>query len=341
MVGTGVEGFVEIGGRKTWYRVTGEPTGRPPLLMLHGGPGACSPEDTVAVARVAEQRQVFVYDQIDAGRSERVNDRAKWTVEAHVAELAAVRAALGLDEVHLFGQSWGGMLAMSYALTKPKGLRSLVVASAPASAPRWSATAVRLREELPGPTKRALTRCERTVLRSPITKSSKMRTTQDLMKKAKGMQKALPLVASAPMQRLAALASYLPPLRRSLYPILTVPFMTRYGFRGTAMPAGMLVAMAGMNQAVYESMWGPSEFVATGTLKNFDLSDQLDQIDVPVLLTSGKYECADPDQVRDMAEAMPRSEWVLFEDAAHCSEFEEPERYAAVLTEFLARADAQ
>lgn len=340
MVGAAVEGFVDVGGRKTWYRVTGEATGRPPLLMLHGGPGACSPDDTLAAERVAERRQVFAYDQLDTGRSERVNDRSKWTVEAHVAEVEAVRDALGLDEVHLLGQSWGGMLAMAYALTKPKGLRSLILASAPASAPRWAATAMRLREDLPDSTKRALARCERTVLRQPITKSSKALTTQDLAKKAKGMQKALPVIASTPVQRLAAIASHLPTLRRAVYPMLTIPFMTRYVFRGTAMPAGMLVAMAGMNPAVYESMWGPSEFVATGLLQQFDLSDRLGEIDVPVLLTSGSYECADPEQMRDMAAAIPKSEWVLFEDAAHCSEFEDPERYATVLTDFLDRVES-
>lgn len=215
---------------------------------------------------------------------------------------------MGLDEVHVHGHSWGGMLEMAYALTRPSGLRSLIVASAPASAPRWAATAMRLREELPERNKRALTRCERTVLAKPVTKSSKATTSAAVRKKAKAMQKSLPVLASTPGQVVAAAASHLPPLRRAAYPILTIPFMTRFAFRGTQMPVGMLVAMAGMNQAVYESMWGPSEFV-------------------------------DPDQVRDMAAAIPRAEWVLFEDAAHSSEFEEPDRYADLLADFLERAD--
>lgn len=77
-----MEGFVDVGGRKTWYCVHGEATDRPPLLMLHGGPGACTNDASPAVERVAQRRQVFAYDQLDVGRSERIGDRSVWTVEA-------------------------------------------------------------------------------------------------------------------------------------------------------------------------------------------------------------------------------------------------------------------
>jgi len=60
-----------------------------------------------------------------------------------------VRQALGLDKVHILGQSWGGMLAMEYALTQPQGVASLVIADSPASMPQWVAEANRLRAELP------------------------------------------------------------------------------------------------------------------------------------------------------------------------------------------------
>jgi len=60
-----------------------------------------------------------------------------------------VRDALGLDRIHLFGSSWGGMLAMEYALTQPAGLASLVLSSSPPSIPVWAAETSRLRSELP------------------------------------------------------------------------------------------------------------------------------------------------------------------------------------------------
>ena len=72
----------------------------------------------------------------------------------------AVREALGLERVHLFGSSWGGMLAMEYALTRPPGLASLIVASSPASITQWVGEANRLRAELPPEVQETLLRHE-------------------------------------------------------------------------------------------------------------------------------------------------------------------------------------
>ncbi len=71
-----------------------------------------------------------------------------------------MRRALGLDRVHLFGSSWGGMLAMEYALTRPEGLASLVLASAPASIPQWVEESGRLRAQLPQEAQETLARHE-------------------------------------------------------------------------------------------------------------------------------------------------------------------------------------
>ena len=60
-----------------------------------------------------------------------------------------MRHALGLDRVHILGQSWGGMLAMEYALTQPTGLAGLILADSPASAPQWITEINRLRAALP------------------------------------------------------------------------------------------------------------------------------------------------------------------------------------------------
>jgi L-proline amide hydrolase len=72
-----------------------------------------------------------------------------WTVQLFLEEVVAVRRALGLERVHLLGQSWGGMFAMECALTKPNSLTSLIVSNSPASIPQWIAEANRLRAQLP------------------------------------------------------------------------------------------------------------------------------------------------------------------------------------------------
>ena len=97
----------------------------------------------------ARGRRVIFYDQLGCGHSDHPHDPSLWRVTLFVDEVGVVRRALGLDRLHLLGQSWGGMLAMEYALTQPEGLSSLTLASSPASMPQWVAEANRLRAELP------------------------------------------------------------------------------------------------------------------------------------------------------------------------------------------------
>jgi L-proline amide hydrolase len=153
------EGTVAFRGYRTWYRVVGEgeDPGRLPLLALHGGPGM-SHDYLEPLAAVAETgRRVIFYDQLGgAGRSDQPHAPEMWTVELYKDELATVIHELHLGRYHLFGSSWGGMLAMEHALTQPKGLASLTIASSPASMRQWVAEANRLRTELPPEVQRTL-----------------------------------------------------------------------------------------------------------------------------------------------------------------------------------------
>lgn len=145
------ESHLSFRGYKVWYRIVGEreDTNRWPVLCLHGGPGA--PHDYLEPleALAATGRRVIFYDQLGCGNSDHPHNPSLWTVSLFLEELGVVRRTLGLERVHLLGQSWGGMLGMEYALTQPAGLGSLTVADAPASMPQWAAEAKRLRKELP------------------------------------------------------------------------------------------------------------------------------------------------------------------------------------------------
>jgi L-proline amide hydrolase len=159
---TATEGFVSFRGFKTWYRIVGEheDAGKLPVLCLHGGPGATHDylEPLEAIAETG--RRAIFYDQIGCGRSDLPDDPSLWVVETFVDEVGQVREQLGLDRLHLFGSSWGGMLAMEYALTQPEGVESMVVASSPSSMTQWVAEANRLRAELPPDVQATLTRHE-------------------------------------------------------------------------------------------------------------------------------------------------------------------------------------
>jgi proline-specific peptidase len=151
------EGFITFRGHRTWYRSVGtNESGRLPLVLLHGGPGATHRylEPLEALARSG--RQVIFYDQIGCGRSDHPLDPALYTPATFVEEFAALREQLDLPQVHVLGQSWGGMLAMEIALAKPAGLRSIVVADSPASMQLWVSEANRLRSALPPDVEQAL-----------------------------------------------------------------------------------------------------------------------------------------------------------------------------------------
>jgi proline-specific peptidase len=154
------EGYLERDGLRTWYRVVGEGSpGRDPLLCLHGGPGSTHNYFAPLEELAADGRAVVFYDQIGCGRSGRP-EGIEWSVAVFLDELAALRAELGLERVHLLGTSWGGMLALEHALSGHGGLTSLVLSSTLASIEEWVAEALRLRALLPADVVDAFERCE-------------------------------------------------------------------------------------------------------------------------------------------------------------------------------------
>jgi proline-specific peptidase len=157
------EGTVRFKGYRTWYQVVGElpaRDGKLPLLVLHGGPGL--PHEYLEDLRwLADTgRPVVFYDQLGCGKSDHPDDATLWVMDTFVEEVRAVRDALALDRVHLLGHSWGGWLALEYALGQPVGLISLVLASACASLPAFAAETRRLKESLPGEVQEVIDRHE-------------------------------------------------------------------------------------------------------------------------------------------------------------------------------------
>ena len=145
------EQFVRMDGHQVWSRCIGDNRSPQtlPLVLLHGGPGV--PHDYLEpLERLADAgRQVVVYDQLGCGRSDHPDDPSLLRVERFVAELASIRAAWGLERIHLYGQSWGGMLALEAALSGADGIASLILSNAPASMQLWISETQRLRAGLP------------------------------------------------------------------------------------------------------------------------------------------------------------------------------------------------
>ncbi|CAN5489502.1 proline iminopeptidase-family hydrolase [soil metagenome] len=158
--------FVPFREHQTWVQITtpGSPTaGALPLIVLHGGPGMA--HDYVRnLAALADEtgRTVIHYDQIGCGRSTHLPDAPPhfWMPDLFVDEFHTVRDALGIENYHLLGQSWGGMLGAEIAVRRPAGLASLEICNSPASMALWMAAAAELRALLPADTQAALDRHE-------------------------------------------------------------------------------------------------------------------------------------------------------------------------------------
>ncbi|MHB8891865.1 MAG: proline iminopeptidase-family hydrolase [Candidatus Limnocylindrales bacterium] len=292
--------WVDHDGLGTWVAVVGDETvererGLAPLLLLHGGPGACHDYLESLAAISATGRRVVFYDQQGCGNSDQPDDPARWTVDFFVREVDAVRAALGLDRCHILGQSWGGMLLMEYLVTRPDGVISATIASSPASMPMWVAETGRQRALLPPEVVEVLDRHE-------------------------------------------AAGTWDDPA----YEAAVGVFYERHLCRVVPMPefAGRSFAKLARNPQVYRTMNGPTEFHVVGTLRAWEILSRLGAVDEPILLTSGRHDEATPVQVAAIRERLPQAEWALFEESGHLSHAEEPDRYMAVLADFLARAEA-
>jgi proline iminopeptidase len=104
------------------------------IVVLHGGPGVPHDYFLPHLDPLADHHQVIFYDQRATGRSSKDVDPATITMETFIADLDALRESFGLEAMHLLGHSWGGLLAMQYAVRYPQHVESLIlVDSAPAN----------------------------------------------------------------------------------------------------------------------------------------------------------------------------------------------------------------
>jgi proline iminopeptidase len=110
------------------------------LLLLNGGPGATHEYfECMESFLPAEGIEFIYYDQLGCGLSDNPNDTAFWDLPRYVEEVEQVRKALNLDKnnFYLLGHSWGGILAMQYALKYQDNLKGLIISNMMSSVPEY------------------------------------------------------------------------------------------------------------------------------------------------------------------------------------------------------------
>ena len=125
------EGFVKTANGQLYYQTMGQGD---PVIVIHGGPGMDQGYLLPGMAALAKKHQVVFYDQLGCGRSTAtVIDESHITINSFVEDIETLRKALKFEKVTIVGHSWGGMLAMYYAVKYPKNIKKLVLMNTVAS----------------------------------------------------------------------------------------------------------------------------------------------------------------------------------------------------------------
>ena len=290
------EGYMPFLGYKTYYRVVGKNTGnKKPLVLLHGVPGSTHNYFEV-LDRIAEEdgRQLVMYDQIGCGNSYVENRPDLWNSKVWIEELIELRKHLGLDEIHLLGQSWGGMQTLEYVCNyKPEGLKSIILSSTLPASWLWAEEAQRMIAQMP-------------------------QDMQDAIKKATESGD-----YSSPEYQ-AAEAEYM-----------------RQHCAGevTENDPECLRRPKKAGRESYVVGWGPNEFTPLGTLKDYDVIDQLGDIKEPALIINGGNDLCTPYVAKFMYDRIPNSEWELFRTCRHMCFVEDNDHYVEVLKKWMNKND--
>lgn len=287
-----IDGYITYLDYKTYYRITGPLNARkPPLLLLHGGPGSTHNYFEV-LDRLAEEdeRQLISYDQLGCGNSYLDGHPELWTMETWIGELKAVRKALNLNELYLLGQSWGGMLLLEYMCRhEHDGVKGIVLSSTLPSSKLWGEEQARMIRQLPHDVQEVI-----------LDATERNDYSSEAYKQAEALYMEL---------------------HASGKPSPDAPECLMRPKR-----AGRESYMVG---------WGPNEFTPMGTLKDYDVTELLQTINVPTLIISGGNDLCTPYIAKTMYDRIPNARWELFRDCRHACFVEDTERYIRLLKDWL------
>jgi proline iminopeptidase len=269
------------------------------LLLLNGGPGATHEYfECMESFLPAEGVEFIYYDQLGCGNSDNPGDTSMWDLARFVEEVEQVRQGLNLDKnnFYLLGHSWGGILAMQYALKYQDHLKGLIISNMMSSCPDYGKYA---REVL---AKQLDPKVLDTIRRIEETRD---------FQNPKYMELLMPNFYAKHILRLP-LDQWPEPVNRSF---------------------------AKMNQSLYVTMQGPSEFGIAGKLENWDIKAQLPQIKTPTLTIGGNFDTMDPEHMRWMSTQLPHGRFLLCPKGSHISMYDDQQTYMSGLINFLKEVD--
>ncbi|MGA9838886.1 MAG: proline iminopeptidase-family hydrolase [Thermoplasmata archaeon] len=295
------EGFIDVMGFKLFYRSYGEPR-KGTVLCVRGGAGGTHVFD-LALADLAQfgYRVVF-YDQLGCGLSDRPKDARLYRIERAAQEANAVREALGLQEVHLWGGSMGGALVIETAVQFQRYLRSITSSGGWHSSRFWMQTNRGIVRKLPPEMAQVIEACE---------DAGDFRDPRYLEAVRELVRRRLSVMSMLEVQ----------PWEVALEFESVDPFVHEAYFGFPLYPAAVNI--------------GAMPLVLRGSLKDWDRTEELARIRIPALITVGRHDTVPVPVSRRMAKGISGSRLVIFEKSGHMPWWEERSRYMALMKEFL------
>jgi proline iminopeptidase len=291
------EGYVDAQGVFIYYKSFGS---GPPLLILHGGPGASHDYFLPYLVPLARRNRLVFIDERGGGKSPKLENPAEYTVENMVEDAEAVRKALRLGKINLLGHSCGGVLAQAYALKYQTNLSHLVLCSTFHSTRRMNEVFKTMKARMPAELRERIDKLEAAGLYGHGKDYEKNRYPSEYMVAAWG-------------------EGYLPYLYQNRPDANFDP--NSFGNFGWD---------------VYREMWGShGEFVIDGNLTSVEYADRLPSIKVPTLIAVGDHDECDPSLSREMNALIPGSKLVVFPKSGHMTFVDQPGLFMEAVQSFL------
>lgn len=294
--------MVPVEGGNVWVSVNGDVNATAMPVVFIHGGPGGTHTGFGGLTALADQRAVILYDQLDSGMSDRPGNPANWRVARFVGELEAIRRALKIERWHVVGHSWGAAIALEYAAAYPDHVASTVLGGTFISTPHWILGTNLLVRDLAPEVQRDILACDGNT--PPPTETCKA-AERAFSATYNGRPDAPP-----------------PPPQAKAYWERT----KGKGFNGT----------------LYNSMWGPSEFSARGSLVGYDATPLLGKLDGKrTMFLVGQYDEARLDTVRDFVRLTPGAELAVVPGGSHSFGAERPTETEGVLRGWLARKDGK
>ena len=292
------EGLVDNHGVLIYYKTVGRGS---PLFIVHGGPGASHDYFLPNVYLLARHNKLIFIDERGSGRSPKLEDAKQYTVENMADDVEAVRQALQLGKICLFGHSFGGVVVQAYAFKYFANLSHLILASTFSSTRELNEALARLKQAMPADRRARLEALEKAGLYGKGEIWERGRYTDEYAKLAWGV-------------------GYFPAL---------------YGARPDA-NYDPLEGNTKNSWELYREMWGShGEFVVDGNLKEVEWVDRLSEIKVPTLVIVGDHDESDPVMSREMNAKIAGSKLVVLPDSGHMTFIDQPDRFIQAIRDFV------